>query len=420
MLDPDGRRMQLGNAAGDRETRGKTWIDSGRLAVVGAINGARDLLVETLRRLAFRRLPPPGDEAPIRRILAFRIGNVGDIVAATPTLGAIRRRFPQAYISLLTSPGIQGALGARELIPPGSLVDALIIYHKSDIATWAGRKRLLHTLRSGHFDLFIELSNILAPFRQVMQSMMLARLAGCRYAAGFQVAATRWFPRTQALYVPFQHESDRLLHTLRQVPDLPQNLAQRLPASPADRSFVRELLQRNGISANDRMIVMHVSAKRSTNCWFEDRYAAVADWIQTSRGIRVVLTGAPPDRERIDQVRLHMRSQPVIVCGQLDLLQMAALLEQACLYVGNDTGPMHMAAAMGTPVVAIFSARDFPHQWYPYGSRHIVLRRDVPCSPCFKEVCDRGLVCLDLIQVDDVQRSIQLQLDRGRPARPND
>jgi len=227
--------------------------------------------------------------------------------------------------------------------------------------------------------------------------------------------ATRWFPRTQALHVPFQQESDRLFDTLIQVPDLKPNQAERLPASPADHSFVRELLERNGISANDRTMVMHVGAKRSANCWFEDRYAAVADWIQTRCGIRVVLTGAPSDRERIDQVRLHMRSEPAIVCGQLDLLQMAALLERACLYVGNDTGPMHMAAAMGTPVVAIFSARDFPRQWYPHGSRHIVLRRDVPCSPCFKDVCDRGLVCLDLIQVEDVLRSVQIQLARGKP-----
>ena len=402
--------------SGPDEIRGKTWLDSGRLAVVEAVNGSRDLFVETLRRLAFRRLPLSGGEASIRRILVFRIGNVGDIVAATPALGAIRRRFANSYISLLTSPGAPGAPGARELIRPGGLVDSLMVYHKPDIATWAGRKRLLKTIRSQRFDLFIELSNILAPFRQVLQSMMLARLAGCRYAAGFQVGASLWFPRTQALHVAFRQESDRLFDTLRGIPDLNPNQAERLPASPADHSFVRELLERHGISANDRTVVMHVGGKRPANCWFEDRYAAVADWIQTCCGIRVVLTGVPSDRERIDQVRFHMRSEPAIVCGQLDLLQMAALLERSCLYVGNDTGPMHIAAAMGTPVVAIFSARDFPRQWYPHGRGHVVLRRDVPCSPCFKDVCDRGLICLDRIQVEDVLRAVELQLARNQPA----
>ncbi len=77
---------------------------------------------------------------------------------------------------------------------------------------------------------------------------------------------------------------------------------------------------------------------------------------------------------------------------------------------------MHIAAAMGTPVVAIFSARDFPQQWYPQGDGHIVLRRDVPCSPCFRDVCDRGLTCLDLIQIDDVRNAVQLQLSRRHTA----
>ena len=316
---------------------------------------------------------------------------------------------------------MQGAPGAKDLIREGSLVDSLIVYHKEDISSWQGRKRLLERIRGERFELFIELSNIIAPFRQVMQSMMLARLAGCRYAVGFQAADLRWFPRVQSLHVPFPDESDRLWGSLGRVLDLPRNGFEendcvRLPVSEADRAVVRELLQSKGLSADDRIVVMHVGAKRPANRWFEDRYAAVADWIQTQCGIRVVLTGAPLEKELIDRVRLHMRTEPVIVCGQLDLLRTAALLERACLYVGNDTGPMHMAAAMGTPAVAIFSARDFPNQWYPHGRGHIVLRRDVPCSPCFKDVCDRGLTCLDLIQVDDVLKAVQQQLGRGKLA----
>jgi ADP-heptose:LPS heptosyltransferase len=89
-------------------------------------------------------------------------------------------------------------------------------------------------------------------------------------------------------------------------------------------------------------------------------------------------------------------------------------LQQACLYIGNDTGPMHMAAAVNTPAVALFSARDFPGQWYPVGSHHIVLRKDVPCSPCFKYECDRGLICLDLIHVEEVLNAVRFQLKRAK------
>ena len=395
-----------------------TGLDRWKLALAGMVDGATGLLIAMLRGIAFRRLKLPRDESSIRRILVFRIGNVGDIVAATPTLSAIRRRFPNAYICLLTSPGVQGAPGARELIRPGDLVDSLMVYYQSEIATWTGRKRWLRTIRSERFDLFIELSNILAPFRQVIRSILLAWFAGCRYAIGLRVGACQWFARTQALHVPFAKESDRLLNTLREIPGLEQKTIERLPAAAADHAFVRELLERKGVSADEPIMVMHVGAKRSTNRWFEDRFAAVADYIQAVCGMRVVLTGAPAERERIDQVRLHMQSTPVSVCGELELLQMAALLERARLYVGNDTGPMHMAAAMGTPVVALFSARDFPRQWYPNGNEHMVLRRDVPCSPCFKDVCDRGLACLDLIQVKDVLQSVEVQLGASGSACP--
>src|SRR5579862_5246178 len=184
-----------------------SWLDSGKLAIVRSVNGARDALVAVLRAILFRPLPSPG-AADIRRILVFRIGNIGDVVAATPVLAAIRRRFPKSHICLLTSPGSEGAPGARELIRPGGLVDELVVYYQSDIATWRSRRQWLRTLRDGRFDLFIELSNILAPFTQVMRSISMARIAGCRYAVGFQVAPVSWFPRAQALHVPFERETD--------------------------------------------------------------------------------------------------------------------------------------------------------------------------------------------------------------------
>jgi len=387
-------------------------MERAKLGVLAIRGRAIRLVVETLCRLMFRKLDLSRDEGSIRRILILRNGSVGDIVAAIPTLDAIRRRFPHAHICLLTSPGTKGAPGAQELIRPGSLVDSLMVYYHSDIASWQARKRLALRARRGQFDLYIEIPDVLSPFPRTMQSMMLARVAGCRYAIGFQVAGSRRFSRTQALHGPFERESDRLFNNVSRALDLERSGSVRLPVSRAEHDFVRELLAQKGLSAEDGIVVLHVGGKRLANCWFEERYAAVADWIQTSCRMRTVFTGVASERERIDRVRLHMRTEPIIVCGELNLLQTAALLEKATLYLGNDTGPMHLAAAMGTPVVAIFSARDFPRQWYPQGAGHVVLRRDVPCSPCFQDVCDRGLTCLDLIQIDDVRNAVQLQLSR--------
>jgi ADP-heptose:LPS heptosyltransferase len=184
----------------------------------------------------------------------------------------------------------------------------------------------------------------------------------------------------------------------------------RLPVSNGDRGVVRLLLEGQGISTSDRVAVVHVGAKRRANRWFEGRFAAVADYTRLRYGIRTVLTGAPSERELMEDVRRRMKTRPVLLCGEVTLLQLAALMERATLYIGNDTGPMHIAAMMGTPAVAIFSARDFPSQWYPHGTGHIVLRKDVPCSPCFKDVCDQDLLCLDLIRLDEVLAAVDAQL----------
>src|ERR1041384_7518984 len=103
----------------------KTLADRAKLGIVALTNVSVNLLVQMPRALAFRRLSLPGEESSVRRILIFRIGNVGDIVAAVPTLEAIRQRFRDAHITLLTSPGAAGSAGARDLIRPGTLVDSL-------------------------------------------------------------------------------------------------------------------------------------------------------------------------------------------------------------------------------------------------------------------------------------------------------
>jgi len=157
---------------------------------------------------------------------------------------------------------------------------------------------------------------------------------------------------------------------------------------------------------------MHAGAKRQTNQWPGERYARVADEIIGRWRTQVVLTGSQAEQPLIDHIVERMREKPAVLCGRIDLPRMAALLQRSCMYVGNDTGPMHLAAAVGTPTVSIFGARDFDRRWHPIGTNHEVLRRDAPCSPCFKEVCDRGLICLNAIETDDVLSAVGRQFAR--------
>ena len=380
-----------------------------KLAWIGAARRGTRILLYLLQRALFMNMPRQTWENPIRRIVVYRIGNIGDILVTLPALNAIRKRFSDAHITLLTSPGKKGAPGAQQILPLGKWFDELFVYFSSNVQTWNGRLQLLRRVREGKFDLFIQLPNQQSRLRDEVRNMAFARLAGCRYAAGFEVSQRALFLREEALHVPQIRESLRIYRSVASQLLLDPYEDVLLPISEAPRRQVAGLLLMAGVPESEPFVVIHAGAKRHTNQWPLERYARVADEIIRRWGTRVVLTGSAAELPAVERVAELMREKPMVFC-QLDLPQMAALLDRCFLYVGNDTGPMHIAAAVGTPTVSVFSARDFPERWWPCGHGHIVLRRDAPCSPCFKEVCDRDLVCLMAIEERDVLAAVERQL----------
>jgi ADP-heptose:LPS heptosyltransferase len=383
-----------------------------KLAWIKTAHAGARLLLSAAQFILFQRVPQGAGETAAWRVLVYRIGNIGDVLVTLPALDAIRSRFPRAHITLLTSPGQPEATGAQQVLPQGKWFDELIVYFTPDVRSLKGRLRLLRRLREGRFDLFIELPNQQSRPLDELRNMFVARLAGCRSAVGFEVSQHALFLREQALHVPQVRESVRIYRALAPALSLNSYREALLPVSDLCRRQTGDLLLELGIPEGERYVVMHPGAKRPTNQWPAARFANVADEIIRHWGTRVVLTGGPSELSLVQHIAALMREKPTVLCGQIDLPRMAALLERSFLYVGNDTGPMHLAAAVGTPIVSIFGARDFPERWYPAGAGHSVLRRDVPCSPCFKEVCDRDLICLKRIEVDDVLSAVERQFSR--------
>jgi ADP-heptose:LPS heptosyltransferase len=379
------------------------WI---RVARVGA-----RLLLSVFQWALFQSVRQRSSRTAIRRILVYRIGNIGDILVTLPTLSAIRTKFPDAHIALLTSPGQPGAPGAEHILPMGEWYDELLVYFTPDVRSWKGGARLLNRLREGKFDLFIELPNQQSRPHDEIRNMIVARLAGCRHAVGFAVSQHALFLREQTL-LPQVREAERIYRSVSQELSLDRYQHVPLPVADARQDEVGALFLRLGITESEPFVVMHAGAKRQTNQWPAERYARVADEIIGRWRTRIILTGSQSELPLIEYIVERMREKPTVLCGQIDLPQMTALLKRSCLYVGNDTGPMHLAAAVGTPTVSIFSARDFEQRWYPVGLSHEVLRRDAPCSPCFKEVCDQDLICLRGIEVDDVLSAVERQFTR--------
>lgn len=366
-----------------------------------------------VHRLLFRQLSKDRMADCIQRILVYRIGTIGDILITIPTLAAVRRRFPRARICLLTSPTYRGAPGAKDLFATNDFFDDMIVYYADDIAMMAGKINLIRRLRAQRFDLFIELSMQLTSLRRELQYLSFARLIGCPYAIGFEVSFQRMFKREQMLFWSRPTEQERIYRSIAGPLRLDSEITSwRLPIPDTAARFASELLESKGVRAEDRIVVMHPGAKRETNRWYPGRFAHVGDAIQARYNIRLVLSGSVSEVPLVEQVKALMRIKPVVICGEMTVLQFAALLKRAALLMCNDGGPMHTAGSVGTPTVSIFSGRDFPEPWLPYGKGHKVLRSDVSCSPCFKEVCDRGLICLDRISVEDVMLAVEQVLNR--------
>jgi heptosyltransferase-1 len=175
-----------------------------------------------------------------------------------------------------------------------------------------------------------------------------------------------------------------------------------VPMADADHRRVRSLLDARGVGGTRPLVAINPVALWETKLWLNDRFAALADRLVDEVGADVVFTGGPGDRAVVQNIRRAMRSPSVDLSGQTTLPMLAALYRQATLLVTTDTGPMHLAAAVDTPVVALFGPTA-PWRTGPFGDGHTVIRTAPPCSPCFKRQCDEHRCrCMRDITVDQV------------------
>jgi ADP-heptose:LPS heptosyltransferase len=211
--------------------------------------------------------------------------------------------------------------------------------------------------------------------------------------------------------VRLEPESDRLLASIAGGPISPtvHAGAHRLPIDQRARDLAAARLAG---TVGARLIAIGPGSKMPAKMWPQDRFAAVGSALLTRYpDVRLVLLGAPGERNLGDELAAAWGKRSLNLVGQLSIWESAAVLERCSLYIGNDTGTMHLAASVGTPCVAIFSARDNPGRWEPAGRGHIVLRHEVPCSGCVLTHCtEHAQQCLTAISVDHVVNAAMQRL----------
>ncbi len=365
-----------------------------------AVRAARWLLNRLLEGVRAALWPRPRPRHP-RRICIYRIGNIGDLACALPAMSAVRATYPKAHLTLLTSPGKEGNLGARELLAGAGWLDEMIVYHSEDIATPRGRICLIQNLRKRRFDLWIEFPNDLATLRSSLRNMLLAKLAGAGYGWGWTLNTLRWWARAQSERLRFANETDRLLQTVRDAGfSAPPQPAQVRPFQDSDRQSAERMLKSLALT-NQPFVCLAPGAKRPLNRWPPEHFAEVGR-VLASRGLGVLVLGGQGDASLCAEIAGRIGARAVSLAGQISLPEACAVLERCKLVICNDSGVQHLADLVGTRCVSIFSSWQQRTKWNPAGSGHTVLQPWVGCHTCLLYTCPYDNRCIKLIEPKEV------------------
>lgn len=375
------------------------------VAAADAVLGAAAGIAGWLRR---RRRPP----AP-KRILLLRLERIGDLLMAAPATADVRAAAPDAEIDLVV--GSWNASVARHLrgVTRVIVADAAWLARGTAGATMPSLVRMAGSWRRRRYDLAIN-------FEPDIRSNLLIALAGAQWTAGYASAGGGPLLDEALDYRPGDHTVDnarRLVATVfgrSAVADHGPLLT--IPDEHRDRAAAW-LQGRSG-----PIVAVHVPGGRLVKQWDPNRFASVAASLAQSRGATIALTGTADDRTLIDPVRAALPADRVVdLTGVSDLLTVGAVLRQCDLVITGDTGPMHIAAAVGTPIVAVFGPSD-PRRYAPRGSDDRIVRVDLPCAPCNRirlppaRCTGRTPDCLALVAADQVLAAALGVLDRRTAA----
>ncbi len=336
-----------------------------------------------------------------RRVLVIKPSALGDVVQTLPVLSMLRKRFAEAELAWV----IKSSLS--QLLHRHPLLDRVLVWDHTP-SRRRGFLRLLGQVRRGGFDLVIDLQGLL-------RTGLLSLASAARYRVGFSNAREgARFCYTHRVPIPTRDLPALAKYVLVAralgcpVDNIP---AAMIPLRSEDVAWARAQLAR----VPRPVVAVHPGAQWPTKRWPGERFARVLHRLQEATGAGVVLVGGPGERKLCTQVAQTLPGAVLNLAEQTTLLQLAAVLQQAQVLLSGDSGPMHLAAALNTPVVALFTCTS-PLRAGPHGKGHRVLAAQVPCASSYRKRC-RSLCCMEAINEEQVFRALRDQLARWGPRR---
>lgn len=334
-----------------------------------------------------------------RNILVIALKRVGDTILSIPTFRAIKESLPQSQVTVFANSYV------KDILERIKYIDNLVTYDKE--FSFLQRARVVRQLSRNQFDLAVDLT-----CDYTFEGGLWAYLSGARYRVGYNTYA-----RGFLFNKPVKHERrplhviDEILNIVKSINLDTQDKSLRIRASEEAEESIRQFLREMNVKDKDLLIGIHPGGHYPTQMWSRERFADVADEMTEKYKAQLILIGGPKEEGLISQIKQKMKNKPLIFLDQ-PVRNLLALIQTCHLLVCNNSGPLHMATALGTQTVSTMGPT-LAERWWPYGQGHVVIRKNLPCISCNEGYCRiKTHDCMRLITVEEMFEAIELQISK--------
>lgn len=330
-----------------------------------------------------------------KKILIVRMDKIGDLVLSTPVIKAVRDAYPDSHITLLVRPY------ARQIVEGNPYLNEVMTYDKATDGKGLLKDILFAMkLRKKKF----ELALVLHPKNR---THIMVFLAGIPERIGYN-KKLGWLLTKKIPHIKqygLKHEIDYTLDLVRYIGIDPKNRALYVPINKISEQKIKGIFAKNGILENNKVITIHPGSSCPSKRWNFKHFAKVADRLAESRSAKIVIIAGPSDKVLGDRMSGSMKAPHLNLSGKTTVADLASILKRSALFISNDSGPVHIACATGTPTISIFGRNDrglSPERWKPIGEHDLALHKDIGCEICLSHNCKKGFACLEAITEDEV------------------
>ena len=326
-----------------------------------------------------------------KNILLIRTDRIGELVLTTPAIVAIRKHFPSARITVVADPS------SAEAIEGAPFVDSIVNFDsKKDYTGFLGRLSFFRLIKRSRFDLAIV-------FNPSKFFNILTFLAGIPIRVGYD---RKWgFLLTHKIqdkkYLCEKHEVQYNLGLIEKIGIKPSDKSLFFCTDPSAEDRINDILKENDVQEGAKLIAVHPATSNPEKRWPSERFAQICDRLLEEFKVRIILVGGEEEKKTVDGVKSKMHNPVLDLTGALSIKELGSLLKRCLFLISNDSGPVHISTALGTPAI-VFFGEDRPggssRRWGPYGEGHLVIGKpkiiDITVEEAYKAIRERvGKLC---------------------------